>query len=235
MPMYIAMPEGAPPHPAILVIQGMHGATSFDFGAAERLAEHGYVAAVPDLLHRGPICLSMKELENRYEALTDPEISADMNTAFDYLQRQPYVQADRLGIMGFCMGGRASYMMAALRPDLRAAVDLYGGRTMERMAAPAPFDLTPNIGCPILILDGDEDQHPTPSEVHKIEAELTRYGKVHEVHIYSGVGHAFMTSQGARRRQDVIDDAWDRLLGWFERYLAEGSIKSEKLKVQSAK
>ncbi len=152
--MYIAAPEGAGPHPAILVIQGMHGATSFDFSVAERLAEHGYVGAVPDLFHRGPGCCSFEQLERRLEALSDSQIIADVNTAFGYLQNRTYVQGDRLGIMGFCMGGRASYMMAALRPDLRAAADLYGGSILEGVGGPAPFDLTPNIHCPILILDG---------------------------------------------------------------------------------
>ncbi|HEY3115832.1 MAG TPA: dienelactone hydrolase family protein, partial [Chloroflexota bacterium] len=130
------------------------------------------------------------------------------------------VEGSRLGIMGFCMGGRASYQMAALRSDLRAAVDLYGGDTRQGFGdGPAPFDLTAKITCPILILDGDQDQHPSPDEVRLIAAELERHGKVHEVHIYPGVGHAFMSAQGPRRRAEVVDDAWERLLGWFERYL----------------
>src|SRR6266571_198130 len=119
MSMYIACPEGRGPHPAVVVIQGMHGASSFDFNVAERLAEHGFVGAVPDLLHRGPIGFSMGELEHRYEGLADEPLVADMNAAFDYLKQQPFVDSGRLGIMGFCMGGRASYQMAALRSDLR--------------------------------------------------------------------------------------------------------------------
>lgn len=215
MPLYLATPEGRGPHPAVLVIQGMHGAASFELQVAERLAENGYVGAMPDLFHRGPGCFTRDELTARRSQMSDPKVIADVTATMTYLQRQPYVQRDRIGIIGFCMGGRTSYLMAATNPEIRVAADFYGGGVFRGEGGTAPFDLTPNIRCPIAIFDGEEDPHPSPEEVRKIGAELARHGVPHEVHIYPGVGHGFM-SQGERGRPDIIEEAWSRLLGWLK-------------------
>jgi carboxymethylenebutenolidase len=220
MPMYIASPEEVGPHPGILVIQGMHGANSFELEVAERLAEHGYVAAVPDLFYRGPACSSFEELQRRRGQFSDPRVLADVRTAMTYVQDRSNVQSDRIGIVGFCMGGRLSYLMAGTSPEIRAAADFYGGGVLRGEDGPAPLEMTANIRCPIIIFDGEQDEHPSPEEVRKIGAELARHGIVHEVHIYPDVGHGFMSAQGARRRPEAIDDAWSHLLAWFARYVA---------------
>jgi carboxymethylenebutenolidase len=167
-------------------------------------------------MHRGPTIHSGEEQGPRRRALTDQQTIMDMNAGFEYLKSLPFVQGDNLGIMGFCMGGRVAYMMATLRSDLHAAADLYGGGVLEAMGAAAPIEATANIQCPILILNGDADTTCTAEEVRGIAAELERLGKVHELHIYPGVGHGFM-SRGSR---EVIEDAWERTLAWFDRYLA---------------
>ena len=220
MPVYIAAPEGRGPHPAVLVIQGMHGVEAFELSVAERLAEHGYVGAVPDLFHRGPACFLREELDQRRRGMSDPQVIGDVSATMRYLQEQPYVRADRIGIIGFCMGGRVSYLMAATSAEIRVAADFYGDGVLRGEEGPAPFELTSRIRCPVAIFDGEEDPHPSPEEVRKIEAELARHGVVHEVHIYPGVGHGFMSAQGARRRADVIEDAWSCLLSWLAQPLA---------------
>jgi len=219
MPIYIASPEGHGPHPAVLVIQGMHGANSYEFGVAERLSNAGFIGVVPDMFHRGPACFSNEELEQRRRGFNDPQKIGDVNAAITHLQSLPFVQGDRLAIMGFCMGGRTSYLMATQRPDLRCAADFYGGGVLLGEDGPSPFDMTANIRCPILVLDGEEDQHPSPDEVRKLDAELQRHGVVHETHIYPGVGHAFMSGRGPRANPEVQEDAWSRLMDWFNKYL----------------
>jgi carboxymethylenebutenolidase len=219
MPMYVSAPEGRDPRPAVLVIQGMHGMESFEIHVAERFAEKGYLAASPDLFHRGPACFSFDELNTRRRAMRDPQVIGDVNAAIHYLQQQPYVQAGPMGILGFCMGGRVSYLMAASNPVFGVAADFYGGGVHGGEGGASPFELTSNIRCPIIIFDGEEDRHPSPEEVRKTEAELIRHGIVHEVHIFPGVGHAFMSAEGPRRNQQVVDEAWSRLFGWFEKHL----------------
>jgi carboxymethylenebutenolidase len=220
MPTYIVAPEGHEPHPGVLVIQGFSGMGSSELGVAERLAANGYVAVVPDLFHRGPGCFSEAELEERRAKMTDSKVIADVNLAIAHLRAQPEVIADRIGIVGFCMGGRVSYMMAGANTDIKAAAVFYGGGVHDREGGPSPLERTPQIRCPVIIFDGEQDRHPSPDEVRKTEAELDRCGVVHEVHIYPEVGHAFMSARGTRARPEVIEDAWTRLLGWFEQHLA---------------
>jgi dienelactone hydrolase len=128
-----------------------------------------------------------------------------VQAALDYLQAQPYVRPGGVRIMGFCMGGRVSYLMAATNAAIRAAADFYGGGVHKGEGGPSPLELTGNIRCPVIIFDGEEDQHPSPDEVRQTEAELKRHGVPHEVHIYPGVGHGFMGAEptGAGRKSSM--------------------------------
>jgi carboxymethylenebutenolidase len=118
------------------------------------------------------------------------------------------------------MGGRVAYLMAARQPALKAAVVFYGGNIMVPWGGgPAPFDLTDQIACPVLGLFGDDDPNPTPADVAKIDAEMTRLGKEHEFHGYAGVGHAFMHSARAGYSEEIANSAWGRCVDWFSRHL----------------
>jgi carboxymethylenebutenolidase len=125
-----------------------------------------------------------------------------------------------LGIIGFCMGGRVSYLMAAVNPHLKAAVAYYGGNTMVPWGeGPAPFDRTAEIHCPLLAFFGEEDTNPSPADMRKLDAELTRHGKVHEFRAYAGANHAFMNRHGNRYHADADRDSWPRTLATFGKYL----------------
>ena len=113
MPVYIASPEGPGPHPAILVIAGMSGPGTSDFLAAERLADAGFVGVVPDLFHRGPVCLTPDELQHRRRQMQNVDTIADIDATIEHLRQQRFI-ADRFGIMGFCMGGCAAAEIAAI-------------------------------------------------------------------------------------------------------------------------
>ena len=227
MPVYTASPEGPGPHPAILVIQGMAGPGKTEFLAADRLADNGFVGAIPDLFHRGPLCVTRDELERRRRQMQNVDIIADVNATIDHLKQHSFV-ADRIGIMGFCMGGRVSYMMASRNSDIRAAVDCYGGGVFDPDGpGPTPFETTAGISCPVLILDGELDEHPSPDQVRQIAAEMEKFGKLHEVHIYPEVGHGFM-SGGPRVKPEVVEDAWSRIFDWFRQHVAAEAVAAEK-------
>jgi len=225
MPVYLATPEGDGKHPAVLVIQGMHGAESFEMHVAERFADQGYVAAVPDLFHRGPHCFTPAELNTRRRALTDAQKTSDVNATIDYLQGLSCVQSDqKMGILGFCMGGRMSYLMAATSPIIGVAADFYGGGVPVGDGGPSPLSLTANIRCPVIIFDGDQDTRPSPEEVMNTAAELEKHGVIHEVHIYPGVNHAYMSAEGSARDESAIEDSWTRLFAWFHQYLPAAEL-----------
>jgi len=119
------------------------------------------------------------------------------------------------------MGGRVAFMMAARNPELKAAVVFYGGNIMVPWGeGPAPFEQTGAIGGPVLGLFGNDDGNPSPADVAKIDAELTRLGKPHQFHGYAGAGHAFMSEGRPSYRAEAAADAWEKCVAWFRRHLA---------------
>ena len=220
MRCYVAAPEGEGPFPAVVVIQHAGGVDAFVQEMAGRFAAAGYVAVAPELYHRQDP-ESGEDMLTRMGRLRDAEVVADVTAAFEHAVALPEVAPDRIGIAGFCMGGRVSYLMASHLPSLRAAVVFYGGNIMVPWGeGPAPFDRTERIACPVLGLFGEQDPNPSPADVAKIDAELTRLGKQHEFHTYAGVGHAFMSAARPGYRRDVADDAWDECLGWLRQHLS---------------
>lgn len=222
MVMFCAYPDGPGPFPAAIVISGQPGPSSPEVLGAEILANQGYVGCAIDLMHRGPAIHTNADLADRRQGLTDAQIIMDMNAGIDYLQSRPWVQADNIGIVGFCMGGRVAYMMAGLRSDIGAICSLYGSGIYQGYGGPAPIENTAKINCPVLILNGDKDRVITPEEALKIADELREHGKTVETHIYSNIGHAFMATRGSK---EVSDDAWFRSLAWLDRFI--GTRKPE--------
>jgi carboxymethylenebutenolidase len=216
MGAYMAFPEGPGPFPAAIVIAGQPGPSTPEFSHAERLAQNGYVGIAPNLFHRGPFIHNLEEREKRRRALTDDETISDMNAVIDHLQSLPFVRKDSIAICGFCLGGRVAFMMATLRPDLAAAIDAYGGGIFQGYGRPAPAEATADIKAPVLILNGDSDQVVSVDEINRVSAELTKHGKVHEVHLYPGIGHGFMSARGSK---EIIDESWDRIFVWFDKYM----------------
>jgi carboxymethylenebutenolidase len=218
MRCYVSVPRETPA-PAVIVIQHAGGVDDFIRRMSDRLAEAGYVAVAPDLYHREDPANADDPL-TRMGRLRDRQIEADVNAAVEHAKSLPEVQADKIGITGFCMGGRVTYLMCARNPAFRAGVVFYGGNIMVPWGeGPAPFDLTRDISCPILGLFGEDDPNPSPADVAKIDAEMTRLGKPHEFHSYPGAGHAFMNEDRPSHREEAARDAWRRCLDWFARYL----------------
>ena len=121
MEMYASIPSGPGPHPAVVIAFHVGGVDEFDKVMADRLAEEGYVAVVPDLFHRfTDEQLNGPRLE-RLNYLSDPDIIADMNAAVDFLKGQSAVDNERIGVTGFCMGGRVTWLMAAVNPIFKCA------------------------------------------------------------------------------------------------------------------
>lgn len=219
MRCYTSVPEGAGPFPAVIVIQHAGGVDEFVRGMSDRLAGANFLAVAPDLYHREAPNTSDDPL-TRMGRLRDVTIVADVNAAIEHTKGLPEARADRIGITGYCMGGRVTYLMAAKNPDLKAAVVCWGGNIMMPWGeGPAPFDLSKDIGCPVLGLFGEDDPNPNPADVAKLDAELTRLDKAHEFHSYAGAGHAFMNEGRPSYRPEAAEDAWKKTVAWFDRYL----------------
>lgn len=184
MNLYVSVPDGKGPFPAIVVIQHQGGVDGFIEEMTERVASAGYAGAAPDLYHRdGPECRD--DGPTRRARLRDVPLIKDVNATVDFLKGQRAVDGNRLGIVGFCMGGRVAYLMAAAQPAFKAAADDYGGNIMVPWGdGPSPFDRTAEISCPLIGLFGEEDGNPSPADLRTLDAELRRHGKAHEFSSY---------------------------------------------------
>ena len=219
MRCYVTVPGGEGPCPGVVVCMHAPGVDAFIRDIADRLAESGFAAVAPDLYHR------MTELpENpleRMAQLRDGPILRDLDAASSHLRAMPEVAASRFGVIGFCMGGRLAYLHASHDSELRGAVVFYGGNILVPWGeGPAPFELTERIDCPVLGLFGEEDENPSPADVSKIQAEMTRLGKLHEFKSYAGAGHAFLNEQRPSFRSEAAADAWERCVAFLRQHVA---------------
>jgi len=220
MALHTAWPDGDPPLPAIVAIQHAPGVDTFLHATAERLAQAGYVVVAPDLYHRLDARLDGMQ---KMKLLKDREVEADVNATVEWLRAHPAVNRERLGIIGFCMGGRVAYLGAAANPCFKAAVVYYGGNIMVPWGdgAVAPFARTGEIHCPLLFHFGADDTNPSPADMHRLDAELMRHGKAHEFHVYPNAGHAFMNFTNAERyREAATNSSWPRTLTFLAQHLA---------------
>ena len=224
MGAYVSQPDTGGPNPSVVVIMEAFGVNGHIESVADRLARNGYVAIAPDLYHRQGPRLTSGYNETKYEgwmgSLKDDELIADVGAAIDYLKGHSNVSGQRFGIVGFCVGGRISYLIAGSNPDIGAAVVFYGGNIMKPFGGTvSPLDRTPNIQAPVLGLFGELDDSPSVADVQKVEAELKKQGKTHEFHIYPGADHGFNCNERDSYHPEVSKDARAKTIGWFDKYL----------------
>lgn len=223
---YLARPLGGGPYPGVILNHHMPGWGEASKEMVRKFSYHGYVCISPNLHHRvGP-----GELDDIFAAVRaaggtpDEQFLADFAGAMSYLRSLPYHNG-KIGCIGFCSGGRQSYLAACRMADLDAAVDCYGGRVIMKPAdltvrmPVAPIDLTPQMSAPLLGLFGNEDAAPSPAEVDQTEEELKTHNKIYEFHRYDGAGHGFFSVDRSNYRPGQATDGWKRVFHWFEKYL----------------
>ncbi|HUZ75616.1 MAG TPA: dienelactone hydrolase family protein [Stellaceae bacterium] len=212
MAIFLATPQGAGPHPAIVVAHHRDGVDDFTRHACERLAEAGFIAAAPNLYHRRPA--GEDTLQSR-DYLEDGHTIVDVNATVDHLLSLKSVRRDAIGVLGHCMGGRTSFLCATAIPIFRVAGIFYGGGilTSRRDNRPPPIEFTRDISCPLIGFFGKEDKNPSPADVARISEECKRFNVRHEFKLYDGAGHAFQNFMNkATYREQQSDDAWSRLV-----------------------
>lgn len=226
MESYLTKPTDSDPHPAVIVIQEIWGVNSHIQYVTDRLPTQGYVGLAPAMFHReGPMTIGLhEEMDTAVGWMgncTDAGIVADVQAAVDYLKAQPFVQSSRIGIVGFCYGGRVSYLAACNISDLKASVVFYGGRILAPLGGdgPSPLDQSSKINAPMLGLFGEDDQNPSLEDVEKISSVLTRHNKAYEVHTYPGCGHGFHCNARSSYRPESARDAWAKTMAWFDQHL----------------
>ena len=219
MDLYASVPPGEGPFPAVVVAHPASGVGEFTRSIADRLAGEGYAAVAPNRFHRVPEQALADRTAGQY--LNDPETVLDMNATVDFLRNHPDVAGDRIGIIGFCSGGRIAWLSAATNPHYRAVVPFYGGNIMAKVgsAAETPFELAGGISCPMLFHFGEIDGNPSQEDMRKLDAELTRLGKEHRFITHPGAGHAFLDQTGNRYHEGAAMTAWPQTLEFLAEHL----------------
>ena len=226
----LATPDGAGPFGAVVVIQHAGGVDPFVQEMTRRVAAIGLIGIAPELYHRQTPNAEEAGMQ-RMGRLRDLEVTADVDACLAYLQQDSRVANDRIGIKGYCMGGRVAYMMAGTHPDAFAAcVAFYGGNTKNNWGdidAPTPFQRLADIACPVLGFFGDDDGNPSPEDREKMAAELTRGGATHEFHSYPNAAHAYMDFTNPNRHSPAAAEAsWPIAVEFLGRHLRGAPVNA---------
>jgi len=215
MDVYVDGPDRNAPRPAIVLMYHRDGFDDFTKRVTAKLSEAGYLVAVPDVSHRVARDVPMAD---RKQFLKDSEVVADTRAAADYLRGRPDVDRNKLIIMGHCMGGRMALLAAGRLPGFRAVVIYYGGGVHLSWGGEdkTPFDTLRDIRVPIIGFFGKLDKNPSPEQVDRIDAELTRHGITHTFHRYDNAGHGFQNrTPGTAGEQAAAADSWAKTFAFL--------------------
>ncbi len=224
---YLARPVGGAPRGGVVVIHHLPGYDAASKEIVRTFAAHGYAAICPNLFSREGAGVSPDDQAAAARAkggVADEQLVGDVAAAAAHLNSLDHANG-KVGVIGFCSGGRQSFL-AACSLDLDAAVDCYGAFVVEAPPADAPLKVAPllsrapDLSCPLLGLFGAEDRFPAPAEVAALDAELTRLGKEHEFHSYPGAGHAFFAVDRPSYRPEAAVDGWKKIFAFYGRHLS---------------
>jgi len=224
---YLARPTGDAPRGGVVVIHHLPGYDEATKEIVRRFAAYGYAALCPNLFSREGAGISPDDQAAASRAkggVPDEQLLGDVAAAEAHLNSLDGANG-RMGVIGFCSGGRQSFLVASSL-EFDAAVDCYGAFVVNEPPAQFPHQVPPllsrasDLRCPLLGLFGEEDQYPTPDEVAVLSTELTQLGKEHEFHIYPGAGHAFFATDRSSYRPEAAVDGWRRILDFYGRHLA---------------
>ena len=208
---FVAWPAGKEQAPAIVVAHEWWGLNGQIRSLARRLAQEGYVTIVPDLYH-GKVADDPEYAHELSRGLDEEKALVDLDAAATWLRSQPRVGKGRLGVVGFCMGGRISQLFALHSPEVSAAVMFYGRPETDP-------DRLKALKAPLQGHFGGEDRGIGQDQVDALRAGLTKAGKGVDIYSYPGAGHAFMNEARSSYHPDAARQAWARMLQFYQKYL----------------
>jgi len=225
MPVYFARPANVQKPPIIIVCMEIFGLHEWVKDVTRRVGHLGALAVAPNYYFRAETngvdltkIEDMKQLFPIVNAESDTQLFADLDATVAWAAAQGG-DASRLGIMGFCRGGRNVWHYSTHNPNLKAGVAFYGSLIDKNDAAPkSSIDLAPEVKVPVLGLYGEADTGITPDQVQQMEAALKAAGKTAEFHEYPGARHGFVADYRPSYNKAAAEDGWNRMVGWFKKY-----------------
>jgi carboxymethylenebutenolidase len=222
MPGYFARPSGATNPPVVLVAMEIFGLHEYIRDVTRRLAKLGALAVAPDYYFRkGDLTriTDIPQLLPMVNGKPDAELLSDLDSTVAWARSQG-ADASRLGIIGFCRGGRTVWEYAARSPTLKAGAAFYGPPVdpPNPLWPKSPTQLAPEMKAPVIGLYGEADTGIPVAQVEALKAALAANNKTAEFKIYPGAPHGFHADYRASYRKDAAEDAWNQMQGWFRMY-----------------
>lgn len=226
MPAYFARPAGAKNPPVVLVAMEIFGLHEYVKDVTRRLAKLGAFAVAPDYYFRkGDLTkvTEMSQLIPEVNSKPDSELFSDLDSTVAWAKSQGG-DTSRLGIIGFCRGGRTVWEYAAHNGALKAGVAFYGPPVdaPNPLWPKSPMQLAPEMKAPVLGLYGEADQGIPVAQVEEFKAALARANKTAEFKIYPGAPHGFHADYRPSYRKEAAEDAWNQMQAWLKKYKVLG-------------
>ena len=223
---YYARPAAAGKYPGVVVIHHMPGWDEWTTEVCNKFAQHGFAAIAPNLYFRESGSPDDQAAKARAAGgMADDQVMGDVGGAQQFLRAQANSNG-KVGVIGFCSGGRHTYLAACTVPGFDAAVDCWGGRVIAELPddispkrPKAPIDYTDRLQCPLLGIFGNEDASPSPAQVNKTEEILKKAGKTYEFHRYDGAGHGFFAVNRPGYRVEQANDGWSKVFAFYGKHL----------------
>jgi carboxymethylenebutenolidase len=223
IPAYRARPADGKDSPVILVVQEIFGVHEHIKDICRRLAKLGYFAVAPEMYARQGDVSKLKDFQDILKIVMkvpDAQVMSDLDATVAWARATGKADVARLGITGFCWGGRIVWLYAAHNHGLKAGVAWYG-----RIESPAdelhpkhPIDVVAQIEAPILGLYGGADQGIPVATVEKMRDAMKAAGKTCEIVVYPDTPHAFNADYRPSYRKEAAQDGWRRMLDWFKEH-----------------
>ena len=223
LPGYYAKPEGAGPFAIVLVNEEIFGVHEYIADVCRRLAKAGYLAVAPEIYARQGDLRTMTDIGQIVSQVIsktpDAQVLADLDSAVAWAGKNGG-DLGRLGVTGFCRGGRNTWMYDAHSPQVRAAVAWYG--PVKSATSPIQpktvLDIAGQIHAPLLGLYGGKDNGIAVPDVEAAAETARKAGKTVEIHVYPDAPHAFNADFRPSYRKAEAEDGWQRMLAWFKTY-----------------
>ena len=222
IPAYYARPKGAGPFPTVLVVQEIFGVHEHIKDVCRRFAKQGYLAVAPALYAREGDVSKMSDIgeimSKVVSKVPDAQVMQDLDAAAAWAKAEGKGDTGRLGITGFCWGGRIVWLYAEHNPDLKAGVAWYGrvaGDT-DDLHPKNPIDLVGELKCPVLGLYGGKDQGIPVASLDKMREAAKQAGKTVDLQVYPEAGHGFNADYRPSYDEAAAKDGWQRCLAWFK-------------------
>jgi carboxymethylenebutenolidase len=222
MPAYRALPAGGKNLSVILVVQEIFGVHEHIKDLCRRLAKAGYLAVAPELYARQGDVAGLTDIQEIIgkvvSKVPDAQVMSDLDATVAWAKDAGGDTA-KLGVTGFCWGGRIVWLYSAHNPNLKAGVAWYGRLTsaVDELHPKHPLDLVGELKAPVLGLYGGADTGIPVANVEEMQKKLKEAGKPSEIHLYADAPHGFNADYRPTYRKETAEDGWQRMLAWFKK------------------